>query len=238
MLYSMNTGLNGIAEFKRVMIAAGLLGTIHYESTTIFIFSTIRSNKVIRVTNFLLMSVGDSYTSGTVVNNPVTVFNPYFNSAWVTGSIAYLVVTPDILAFCHASPTDVAVCHSIIFGRLDNTEYIIITSTSSGTGADASYPNRWYNSSINEILMPVFTARTPTIDSLNNFHTFDMPFKNESTNIYRAGKIVGAKWIFKPPITSEPIQIFNPDILISMQYERSSLLYSMNCSLLVIGGNI
>lgn len=236
MLYQMDQSLNAIAEFKRVMQAAGLISNIYYETTSWLIFSTPRSNKVIKVSGTLTLFVGDSWTSTTTITNEVAVNVP-FNGSWASGSAVWLIVTPDILCLTSGHPTSTTYCNFWALCKLDNGDNIIIGSTASSQDGGNSF-SRWFNTTDNEHYSPTFSPYGLMTDANNYYNTFDLPFKSAGTNLYRPGVLMGAKFLFKAPSLNEAIQIFNPDIVVSFRFFKHTSWLDFQCSLLILNGNI
>lgn len=233
----MDTSLNSIAEMKRVLNLSGLITQIYYESPTYLIFSSPRFNKVIKLTSVLALFVGDAWTSGSTITNEIAVNLPYSQS-WGSGSAAWFVVTPDIMCFTTGHPTDTKYCNFWAIGKLDTGDSIIISSCSNNQDSGGSNCARWYNSTTNEQYTPTFSPFGMMTDAGNYFNTFDIPFKTAGTSIYRPGALVGAKFLFKAPSLNEAIQIFNPDVVVSFRYFKTTQWLDFQCSLLILNGNV
>lgn len=236
-IYQFDTTVNGISEMKRILnLAGGVITNILFESTTSIIFSTPRSNKLIRITNTLNLFVGDSYTSGSTMVNEVLICTP-FDNIYSSTFNAWMIITPDIVCYSVSHPSSTSNTAFWMLGKLNNNDFCVLSGDSGSTQSTNNF-SRWYNTTQAIQLVPAFIPSGIMTDNANFYTTYDMPFKIAGIDQYFSGKLNGLKWLQKAFSQNESIQIFGNDIVVGCKQMHNTGIVGISTSLLILNGNV
>lgn len=215
---------NRIPTIKSALINSGVLTTVLYETATDLIFTTPRSNKVIRITSTNLMYIGTAWVSGTTLTDVRTLDggsstqpDPY---DWA------IIVTPDVLAFVYKSGTGSSGrCSSIIFTSSVDGTYrfaLCFTSDSGAFSNTLSYETTSSNLAFTAIPIAQF-GNALLVDGNGFYFTTDMFFKYVTDNKLIPSPAKGIKAVLNGgPYTSQGYYKFGNDVVIQGWYTNNA----------------
>lgn len=195
-IYTLN--VSSTADLRQSIVDAlddaGILTTTHYNTTNDVIVTTTRSNKVIR---FQLTSlrpivyIGDAYSSGTTITNPLTIMAGLGSSAIEE---AVIIVTGNLLLFACRYPTDV---HGhAVFSRDTSVSarYLALGWSSYSTSCNLK------NTSDDEDLH-ILSFAAPVISPAGKYYETDLPVVDNS-NVLIADGIEDLKCITRSSVAT------------------------------------
>lgn len=222
---------NKIGSIRAALDAAGVITAVLYESTSSLIFSTPRSDKIIRINNAGSVIIGDSYTSGATMNNERQVFETYGGT--ISGGSA-VIVSPDIICLAIAySSTSFSSC---VLGALTNGEYFCMGGS---TETSTSYTDNTVsalNTTTGESLNP-FTFRSAngrTVDDAGFYYTAPIYFKT-MTGVLKDYTPVGLSAILK----EKPVSAYELFGTSASTYigHSAGVTYNLDANVIIPGGN-
>jgi len=113
-----SSNVNLTASLKAALTAAGIIDTLHYETTTVLIITTTLFNKILRLVSVDFKTevyVGDSWSAGDAVTNQVAILPSLGNS---DSAAAAMIVTDKVL--CIGQRQLDSKVSNAIFCRLDS----------------------------------------------------------------------------------------------------------------------
>ena len=204
-----------VNSIESALISAGIRTATLYKDANNLIFTTPRSNKVIRIyTNAgFIFYFGDAWTSGVTITNQQT-----FSQGLVAQTNAMMIVTPNAIHFTYtgANPTDIQTC---FIATLDDS---VVNSPANmpylvggfGTLGGSSYTKAQFWDTTNRLqLYPVNAPRMNFTDKNGNYVKSDC-YLYYATTGYLAGKVVGGTWLSKGNDSSAVALTYGNDVVL------------------------
>lgn len=224
-----NAGI--IASIKSALLAADIVTTIHYEVAPFLIFTSTRSNKVIKIDVTNGVYIGDAYTSGSTVTNQKNIVVPG-NILISSGSV---IVSPDYLVFALRSSS--AINFNAIFGVTDVGGVNVAYGSQSSTTAVSSCL-AWNCANTTPVeLLPAYTIITPILAPDNFWYQSDMYFKDVATNVLLPNPMKSMKMLSKGREIEYNVLIYGDDALVNLGYIKATANLT-DCCMLLVGGNV
>lgn len=202
MAYYLIDRANRIPSIKAALINAGVLTTTLFESATDLIFTTPRSNKVIRINNNALIWLGTSWTSGTTLTDVRNIDNG--SSGAIDPFDWAVVVTPDLLAFVYKSgSTASGRCSAVIFTTTtDGALRLALGFTSESGTFSNTYCYETTTVALAPIIVPISQFANGLLTDGSGFYfSTDMVFKYLSDNKIISSPAKGIKAVLNGGIT-------------------------------------
>lgn len=225
-----------IASIKSILQGAGLITNIYYETVNYLIFSSPRSNKIIKIQDTSFMSVGDAWTSTTTITNEVlinsNISDPY---DWA------IVITPDILAFTVKNGAGAtADCFCVSFAKtVDASKNVVIGH---GSPSNSSYRySCWDITSGTAIqLKPVqFGINESAVDGSGFYYSLDHYVKTMNGNTVYPSPIKGLKIVLNGALSqSQAYQKFGNDIVVHGRFTNWNQISDMGANFIIINALI
>lgn len=224
-------------ELKNVLTAANAITTLYYQSTTALIFLSPYSNKVIKftTTSSLQLTIGDAWTSGTTITNPVIVGYPYSNTFSSTGAHG-IITTTDTLVFAIAGGNDSVI---YVFSKFTNTNFMVCC-TGASNAIPSSYQMRTYNTTTMEQLLPAFYPYLMTSDT-SYYHQYNMVWRTFLNLYYRNYQFTASvRTLMRNADLGVGVvfEISGNDVLVPFRNFKDVSVFDQNTCILIVGGNL
>lgn len=225
-------------ELKNVLTAANAITTLYYRSTVALIFLSPYSNKVIKFTNTagLQLIIGDAWTSGTTITNPIIVGFPYNGTFLSTASHA-IITTADTLVFAISGGTNSSVIY--IFSKFTDGAFMVCC-TDSVNSLPSNYQMRTYNTTTMEQLLPAFYSYLMKSDT-NYYHQFNPIWRTYLNLYYRNHQFTASvRELTRNADLGVGVvfEISGNDVIVPLRNFKDVSTYDQNTCLIIIGGNV
>lgn len=225
---------NRIPSIKSALQTAAVITTVFYETVNYLIFSTPRSNKVIKLQDNGNISFGDSWTSTTTITNEFILQQSIDPYDWA------IIVTPDILAFVAKNASGATGdCFAIIFGKSADAAKNLVSGTCSSSNSGYRY-SCWDTTGAAVQLKPViYCTNEVAIDSSGYYYAFDYYLKTLNGNTVSASPLKGVKVVLNGILsTSQGYQKFGNDVVVNGRYANYNAAIEMGANLVITNGVI
>lgn len=224
-------------EIKNVLTAANAITTLYYQSTSVLVFLSPYSNKVIRfdTDRDFRITIGDAWTSGTTITNAITIGYPYSNTFSSTAAHA-IITTADTLVFAIAGGTDSVV---YIFSKFTNTNFMACC-TAASSAIPASYVMRAYNTTTMEQLLPAFYPYLMTSDT-SYYHQYNPVWRTFLNSYYRDFQFTSSLRVLMRNANlgvGKVFEIAGNDVIVPFEWFKDDSTYDQNTCMIIVGGNL
>lgn len=216
-------------SYKAGMIAAGKMGTIHYESGSTMVYSLVGHAGVFKLTLGIFYS-GDAWTSGATITNQLLLSSPYIVIA--SGMTAVLITTLDYSVVVLNNGIAPGV-YTVVFTKDIGGRDLALCL---GENPSTSYANSWsYDRVSREELYPAFITYGLLTDAAGFLYSTEIILKN-SGNFIRTTSISKVKLLFQTMILDTHV-VYGNDVVVPAGYTSDGLT-GFKANFLLVGGNL